>query len=334
MNPNDFMHKQLDNPNKFNIEFPHYLFQALDLDNEQILNQIVDFLSNNYLESHDQTLRFNYSKESVKWLVQVPNYFPELFFCLKDSSTQEIIGCIFAIPVKTIVHFEKIDQIEINLLCVGKNYRNCRIASILIKELEQRVGNRKISNGIYTGGKELEGKKSLGIGKYFHRIINVKKMSIIEFINVLPGQLFIYEKIFEIPQINLKKNQVIRPIEIADIDICTEKLNKKLSGYKLTIFWDVPTFTHYFMGKPDVVYTWVILENNIITNMISFYIINNITKNKDYPEYVGGYLGYYFNESLDLYQLINIGFEKAKEVNVDVFNIVNIFELNNVIEKC
>ena len=224
-------------------------------------------------------------------------------------------------------------QVEINLLCVSKNFRNKGLAPVMIKEITRRTNLRGIFQAIYTGGNDVPNK--LCTARYCHRLINVKKMSCIGFYNLPTNNLSVYEKLYKIKVPILDAGYKIRPIQLSDIDICMKKLNTKLFQYKLTHVFDKENFIHYFISKSNINYTWIIEQNNVITDMISFYIIDNIVQNNiNYSEYKAAYLYYFFNDSLELAQLINIALFYAKEVKVDVFNILNMFNLNTIITDC
>ena len=168
-------------------------------------------------------------------------------------------------------------------------------------------------------------------------MINVEKMIDIGFYEIPETDINLiskYKKIFKIKKYkNITKK--IRLINIDDIDICLEKLNNFLQKYDLTFVFEKDNFTHYFISKHNVIYTIVIETNNKITDMISFFIIDNtIENNLKYSQYKAGYLFYYFNESLELDELMNIALYYAKKVNIDVFNILNMFDLYNIVDKC
>lgn len=307
-------------------------FYTLDLNKEEDMLKIQTFLNNNYLES-DDNMRFAYSIETIKWITMCPAHFPELFICVRTTINKQIIATIFGIPVKVKVFDKVIEQVEIDLLCVNKKFRNKRLAPVMIKEVTRRTNLRGIFQAVYTTGLDLPNK--LATIQYYHRIINVKKMASIGFYNMPNNNVSIYEKLYKVNIPKLENSYIIRPLELKDVDVCLIKLNNYLKQYKLTHVFDKDGFIHYFTPTQNIIYTYVVEKDNIITDMISFFVIDNtISNNKDYKEYKAGYLYYYFNESLNLEDLFNIGFFYAKSQNIDVFNILNMFNLNDVVDKC
>lgn len=308
-------------------------FYTLDLNNPEDLLNVQTFLNNNYLESDTDNLKFAYSTESIKWITMCPNFLAELFICVRIITSKQIIATIFGIPVKVRVFGKIINQVEIDLLCISKKFRNKRLAPVMIKEVTRRTNLRGIFQAIYTAGLDLPNK--LSTIQYYHRIINLKKMSSVGFYNLPNEKTSIYEKLYKVSLPKLEKKYVIRPIELKDIDNCLEKLNNYLIKFKLSHYFDKDAFTHYFMSRKNVVYTYVIELNGLLTDMISFYIIDNSVKNNTkYKEYKAGYLYYFFNESMKLADLINIAVFYAKENNVDVFNLLNMFNLNEILTEC
>jgi len=291
------------------------------------------FLTNNYLESDDENIRFAYSLQSIKWFMLCPNYLPELFICVRTIKNKKIIATIFGIPIKVKVYDKIINQVEINLLCIDKKYRNKRLTPVLINEICRRTYLQGIFQAIYTAKLNLP--NLLVKIQYYHRICNVKKMHSIGFYTFPNNKCSLYEKLYKsnIPKLN--NCYTIRPFEIKDTDECLIKLNNYLEKYKLTIIFDKETFIHYFFPNPNINYTYIIEKDNIITDMISFFVIDNIVKNNyKYNEYKAGYLYYYFNFGIELVDLLNIAIYYANNNNIDVFNVLNMYNLENVLSKC
>ncbi len=304
-----------------------YEWYTLNLDKD--LEQICEFLNNNYLEDLDANYRFAYSKESIKWILECPNYFPELFICVRLSSNKKIVATIFGIPMDVKVYDKIIKQVEINLLCIDKKLRSKRLAPVLIKEVTRRTNLINIFQAVYTANLDLPNK--LCSVQYYHRFINIKKLNEIGFINNNNLNITSLEKLYRIETNKLN----IRPIKKDDIDICLEKLNNKLSKYNLTHIFNRESFEHYFMSKENIIYTYVVEKNNIITDMISFFIIDNkVINNLKHQNYKTAYLYYYFNEENELSDLINECLVIAKNKEIDLFNILNMFDLDTIIKKC
>lgn len=303
-------------------------WSEINIDDDKEINDLCNFLNNNYLEDESGTVKFAYSKETLRWILKCPGYFPELFICIRLTSNRKIVATIFGIPMHVKVMDKVMEQVEINLLCVNKKLRNKRLTPVLIKEVTRRTNLRNIFQAVYTAVLDLPNK--LATIQCFHRNINIKKLMEFNYIdNNL--NLNVQEKLYRIEDNILN----LRPIEEKDIDVCLEKLNNKLNNCNLTHIFNRDSFKHYFMSRKDVVYTYVIEKDNMVTDMISFFIIDNIIlNNSKHNEFKTAYLFHYFNETSKLEELVNKCLFKAKHENVDMFNILNMFDLDKIIKPC
>jgi glycylpeptide N-tetradecanoyltransferase len=307
-----------------------YEWHTLDLNDETDLNNITKFLLENYLEDSEVNLQFNYSKESIKWFAQRPNHFPELFICIRVTATKKIAATIFGIPSNLNINQKNVKLIEINLLCVNKKLRSKRLAVVMIKEVSRRVIFRGVWHAVYTAVAELP--NTLSNVTYYHRFINIRKLMDIDFINRKNNTLSIMERLHKIKEPEVK----MRLLQKEDIPQCVEKLNKKLNNFKLTHVFDNESFEHYFMPRENVIYTYVVeKDGKVITDLISYYIVDNkVVNNPKHTSYRACYLYYYFNESTSLETLMNSCLYYAQKSDVDVFNILNMFELDTIVKDC
>lgn len=88
-------------------------------------------LTNNYVEDDDNTYRFDYSREFLKWALTPPGYRPEWLVGVRDEK-KELVASITGVPVTTLTEADKIKMAEINFLCVHKKYRVNKLAALLI----------------------------------------------------------------------------------------------------------------------------------------------------------------------------------------------------------
>lgn len=303
-------------------------WSVINIDDDKEIGDLCGFLNNNYLEDETGTVKFAYSKETLRWILKCPGYFPELFVAIRLTTNKRIVATIFGIPMHVKVMDKVMEQVEINLLCVDKKLRNKRLAPVLIKEVTRRTNLRNIFQAVYTAALDLPNK--LASIQYFHRNINVKKLYDLNYTGSNLS-LSVQEKLYKIEQNSIK----LRPIEEKDIEVCLEKLNIKLNNYNLTHIFDKDSFKHYFMSRKDVVYTYVVENDNIVTDMVSFFIIDNIfLNNPKHNGYKTAYMFHYFNESTKLEDLVNSCLFEAKKENVDMFNLLNMFDLDKIIKPC
>src|SRR5579872_6631740 len=117
--------------------------------NETTINEIYDFLSANYVEDESGMFVFNYSKETLLWALQAPEYKESWHVVIKVKQeytknklkTDKIVGFVSGIPITVFVNNESIKTAEINFLCVHKKLRGKNMATVLIKELKRRIMN-------------------------------------------------------------------------------------------------------------------------------------------------------------------------------------------------
>ena len=93
------------------------------------------------MEDDDNTYRFDYSREFLRWALTPPGYRPEWLVGVRNDK-KELVASITGVPVTVLVENEKIKMCEINFLCVHKGYREFRMTPLLISEVTRRVNLR------------------------------------------------------------------------------------------------------------------------------------------------------------------------------------------------
>lgn len=294
-----------------------FSWYTFDLTNDKDMDDLHKFLYNYYADTGEDTIKLAYTKETLKWFLQCPGYYPEFHIAVKYKDS--IVGTIFGVP-RTIKVFDKtIKQIEINYLCVREQLRSKRLAPILIKEVTRRVVEKGMYQAYYTASMELP--NTLGSGTYYSRYFNIKKMIDANYTSK-PEKISIdaYSRLFKVNEPTLK----IRKMEEKDVSICCKKLNQYNTKYKISILFDEEEFTHKFLPIPNVVDSYVIENNNEVTDFISFfYIPLQILNNPKVKELKGAYIHYYFNESVNLKELVSNCFYLLKQNNVDLLSCIN-----------
>ena len=64
-------------------------------------------LTNNYVEDDDNTFRFDYSREFLKWALTPPGYQPKWLVGVRNKS-EDLVACITGVPVLTCVEDHKL----------------------------------------------------------------------------------------------------------------------------------------------------------------------------------------------------------------------------------
>lgn len=83
--------------------------------------------------------RFDYSIDFLQWALTPPGFKKEWLFGVRGGKNKKLFGFISGIPIESIVRGKKVKMAEINFLCVHKNLRSKRLATVLIKEVTRRV---------------------------------------------------------------------------------------------------------------------------------------------------------------------------------------------------
>merc|ERR1719361_1734156 len=114
---------------------PNFEWYALDLTDDNDLDNLYNLLSKHYVEDDDNMFRFNYSREFLRWALMPPNFLQNWHLAVRVKKSGRLVGCITAIPAKVRVHETVVNMVEINFLCVHKKLRSHRLAPVLIKEI-------------------------------------------------------------------------------------------------------------------------------------------------------------------------------------------------------
>lgn len=122
-----------------------YEWCEIDLNNPDQLSEVnppimklYTLLTENYVEDDDNTFRFDYSREFLKWALTPPNYQKNWIVGVRGTNGK-LFASITGVPVHTFVEDDKLKMAEINFLCVHKQIRDKRLAPVLIKEVTRRV---------------------------------------------------------------------------------------------------------------------------------------------------------------------------------------------------
>ena len=106
----------------------------MNLPDEYTFTSITDYtlisnlLRDNYVESTNNTFRFNYKPEFIEWYLTVNT---SISIGIKDTSNN-IIGFICGRLICIMLHGKEIKSAEINFLCLDKKIRNNKLCPILI----------------------------------------------------------------------------------------------------------------------------------------------------------------------------------------------------------
>ncbi|KAH3674782.1 hypothetical protein WICMUC_002985 [Wickerhamomyces mucosus] len=314
----------------------------LDLNNVEDRDEVFKLLYENYVEDADSTFRFKYSSEFLDWALKPPGYKKEWHVGVRVKASGRLIGFIAGTPADLQVRSKPVKAVEINFICVHKKLRSKRLAPILIKEVTRRVNLQGIFQALYTAGVVLP--SPVSVARYNHRPINWGKLHDVGF-SYLPDNVTKTQMIAKYTLRNEGKLKNLRRAELKDFDQVFTLLTKFQSKYELIQDFTRDELKHWLFGDntlsndKKVVHTFVVEENDRITDFFSFYLLPfTILDNPAHNELGIAYLFYYasdaeFDESDSakaqallkkrLTDLIGEALIIAKSLGVDVFNCVS-----------
>lgn len=110
-----------------------------------------------------------------------------------------------------------------------------------------------------------------------------------------------------------------------------KQIHKLLNNY-LKKFKVRPEFTkkecqHWFVRRPGIIESFVVENKGKVTDFFSFYSLpSSILKNPKYKKLNAAYSYYYVNTSMSLKDMYLNTLIKAKELEYDVFNALDIMD--------
>lgn len=295
----------------------NFTFQVINPDNNADMDDFYNFLYENYNQKGDDT-GLHYSKESLKWYLDNPKNFKDMFLFVKYKN--KVVGSIIGTPINISI-FDTIDTvIDTSFLCINKNIRTNSLASVMIKELLRRMYNNKVKYGYYTSPLTLP--NALTKSNYYHKIINIKKMMDINFISK-PQSISTksFEKLFKLND-NVSTN--IRKITENDLEKCFQLYTRHYKDYKIYQILSPEEFKYKFMSVFNVLDTFVLENDNNIICMVSvFYLKSRLFDNPKYTEYKIAQIYHYAYTDINIFEIfLNDICILMKQKDIDVINWV------------
>eukprot|EP01028_Stygiella_incarcerata_P010078 TRINITY_DN507_c0_g1_i1.p1 TRINITY_DN507_c0_g1~~TRINITY_DN507_c0_g1_i1.p1 ORF type:complete len:436 (+),score=131.74 TRINITY_DN507_c0_g1_i1:140-1447(+) len=285
-------------------------FQA-NVDDPAMLDAIYDLLCNHYVEDDDAMFRFAYAKEFLLWAMKPPGYCPEWHIGVRVKTSGALVGFITGIPVKVKVDGKEVPMAEINFLCVHKKLRTKKLAPVLIREITRRVNLLGVFQAVYTAGVLLP--RPVARCRYHHRSLNARKLVNVGFTSIshtmrkMRDPMAATERLYKLPDEPLLSG--IRPMVKKDVPDGMRLLQEYLSKFRIHPIFTKREFSHWFLPRDKVVYTYVVpaLEGSgaRIRGMVSFYslpsqilsVADEFSHIEDYKELRAAYCFYYAPES-------------------------------------
>lgn len=275
----------------------NFSFKTLNI---SYIDQIYNLLNKNYIEDDQNIMRVVYSKDFLYWyLKKIPDE-----FIVGLIYEKKLIGLVTALIIDTIISKEIVKLPYINLLCVHKKLRNSKLASLLLREITNRLYKKNIRIAFFSDMRKLC--EPLCSTKDFIIPINYSK---------LKEANFLLEDLNPLPSFS---NNPLHLMKEHDIDIVTENINIFMNKHIIKPLMTNKIVKDFLLTKKNIVYSFIKKDNDNITDFISIYksFIYSIETNKIISN---GTLAFYYNNSLELTDLVSYLLDKLKFYNIDQF---------------
>src|SRR5210317_944697 len=245
----------------------------------------------------DETFRLTYSLETLKWAAELRGYENR---GIRHNDTGELIGYISSVPTNVRACEDVLNMVQINFLCVHPNYRDRGFAPVLISEIKRIANTKGVWQAVYTAVTKIP--TPLVKSTYWHRILNVKKLSDIGFYKVANKTKQKY--------LEVRGTSQFRKMQTKDIPRVTKILQNHFKQFKIAPVIDKNWVKHWILPANSYV-------NDSDDTFISFYDIPN--ERKDGTSTI--YQAYSFYIVGDVF---NDAFLIAKNLGYDLFTTLDI----------
>lgn len=312
------------------VALPYDLFwQNIDIDNSMHFEFLYELLRSNYIEDSEMNFRLHYSKDFLKWALRPYCYFDDWQFGVFDRNNK-VVAFISGIPLELISSGVLIKSVQVNFLCIRKEYRTKRLAPLLISELTRRAYQHGIFQALFTGSTKLA--EPLSTACYYHKLLNCGKLFRCGFAG--PDVMHPFLKAQQpdkAPPFNTKET-----IELLKIDL--DNVNKVYESYqvessKLAIFasFSLDEFMHWMLPKENVLYSFCSRD---CKDFGAFYSISTSIKDSE-EEIKTAYIFYHFASTEEKStRLMKALINKAAELNFDIVNCLNIMKAKTALSEC
>eukprot|EP00761_Pharyngomonas_kirbyi_P003542 gb/GECH01003546.1/.p1 GENE.gb/GECH01003546.1/~~gb/GECH01003546.1/.p1 ORF type:complete len:444 (+),score=121.89 gb/GECH01003546.1/:1-1332(+) len=330
--------KTLEDVRKEPLPLPKgYEWTELDIMNDDTAEKIYTLLEGHYVEDSDAMFRFAYPIEFLRWALTPPGFLQNWHIGVQTSESHKLVAFISAVPATISAFNDSRKMVEINFLCVNKQLRSKRLAPVLIKEITRRVNLQNIWQAIYTAGVVLP--TPITSSTYWHRSLNPPKLVSVNFSSI-PQRFRRFQK----PMEQLKRYYKlpdkptvsgIRELKKEDVPQVRDLVQKYLDQFKIHLEFSEEDFAHWLLPREGVIRSYVVENNNHkITDFFSFYILpSSIIGNPKYKVLNAAYSFYNVATSMPFETLIQNALIKAKQLDMDVFNALDLMENKQIFEN-
>ncbi|WAQ94662.1 NMT1-like protein, partial [Mya arenaria] len=219
-------------------------------------------------ESYSLPSGFNWDTLDIRDPLIPPGWRKEWHCGVRVVKSGKLVGFISAVPAHIKIYDRRKHMVEINFLCVHKKLRSKRVAPVLIREITRRVHLQGLFQAVYTAGVVLP--KPVACCRYWHRSLNPKKLIEVKFSHLTRNMTMQRTlKLYKLP--DQTRVQGFRPFTPADLPDAFELMAKYLDNLELSPIFTIDEFKHWFISRKDIIESFVVENNGVITDFVSFY---------------------------------------------------------------
>lgn len=309
-----------------------FIWDTLNLDNQEQVKELCDFLNENYIDEDDNTLRFHYSPQFLLWALCPPGWQSQWHCGVRVNSSQKLVGFISAVPATVKIFDTEMKMVEVIFMCVHKKLRFKRVAPVLIKEITRRVNKQGIFQAIYSTSVVLP--KPIASSRSWHRSLNPRKLIELNF-SSLTNKMTLQRaiKLNKLPETT--KTAGLRPMIEQDVPMVHDLLREHLKSFHLSPVLTQEDVQHWLLPRDSVIDTYVVESiNGPITDMVSFYTQSSLVLNHPVHKSLKAACALYcISKATPLQQLMEDILIICKARGYDVFSALDVMDNKAFLES-
>jgi hypothetical protein len=240
-----------------------YKFMNMDLNNEEHLKKLTNFIRINYFASNNKQA-INYSSNFLKFLF---NDGINLCLVAFDKTNSIILGGFIHADInKYQIYDKQIDLGEVSFLTVHPKLRNYQVGQLLIKEITRQINNLGYQVGLFTSPRYLP--TPICEYKTYHRPINYVRTVESQYIDKADGKI---DLIVEYYKVNGELSDNLIKIKEEHYEEAYKLYQEYMEKYTLHKIYTYDQFLYWFC-KNEHIHTYVFVdENNKPQDLLSYY---------------------------------------------------------------
>jgi glycylpeptide N-tetradecanoyltransferase len=280
------------------------------------LDEIYEFLNNNYIENKECGLRTIFYRDYLYWYLRDR----QLSIIVGLIYEQKLVGLVTAIIVEMVIKENPMKIPYLNLLCVNSKLRGLGLANFLVRKIQVELNKRNLEKCIfmtmsltdnpkifYEETKLVSGFKSYAVPINYPKLIEIK---------FLPRNCHIPNPLSFPNPLHLMKE--------SDLECVVNKLNRFMARFVIHPIFDIKSGRHNLVPKKNIIYSFVKRdENKIVTDFIS--VCKSCAYSVPSKKFIyTAVVNYYYFETMTLTELVTYLIDKLESYHIDQLSFGNI----------